>query len=62
LVLQIGAGVRVLNSGLGWDPSVLNGGVALALLVLAIVFVVEALRAVQGATPDAGNVVPVVGD
>lgn len=48
LVLQIGAGVRVATSGgLAMDPSLVNSGVAVALLVLTIVFVVEAIKAVQ---------------
>lgn len=61
LVLQIGAGVKVLNTGLGFDSTALNGTVSFMLLMLAIVFIVEALRSVQG-TPEAGEPVPVVGD
>jgi carbon starvation protein len=59
LVLQIGAGVKVFNTGLGFDSTALNGTVSFLLLMLAIVFIVEALRSVHG-TPEAGE--PVVGD
>ncbi|MEO5936869.1 MAG: carbon starvation CstA 5TM domain-containing protein, partial [Terriglobales bacterium] len=61
LVLQIGAGWKVVSSGLAFNASVLNSGVSVALLVLAIVFIVEALRAVQENKPEAGPQ-PVAGD
>ncbi len=51
LGIQIFAGVRtVAREGLVLVPPVLNGMVAVALLGLAAVFVVEALRAVRGRT------------
>ncbi len=61
LVLQIGAGWKVVSSGLAVDSSVLNSGVSVLLLVLAIVFIVEALRAVQSHRPGASPE-PMAGD
>lgn len=49
LLLQIAGGVRVLAArGLAFEAAVLNAGVALALLALALVFILEAWRAVYG--------------
>ncbi len=48
LVVQAGEGFTALRAaGVQWDPALINGSVALLLLVLTAVFVVEALRAVQ---------------
>ncbi len=48
LVVQVGEGLAELRqSGLRWDPMILNGAVALLLIGLTVVFFFEALRAVQ---------------
>ncbi len=48
LVVQAGEGLAALRTaGLRWDPVLINGMVAVLLLVLTTVFVIEALRAVQ---------------
>lgn len=62
LVLQIGAGWKVVSSGLAVDSSVLNSAVSFALLILAIVFIVEALRAVQSHRTGGADPLPAAGD
>ena len=48
LVVQSGEGVSELRKGgLRWDPTILNGAVAMLMIGLTVVFVIEALRAVQ---------------
>ncbi|MCI0354564.1 MAG: carbon starvation protein A [Acidobacteria bacterium] len=48
LLVQVGEGVAELRRiGLQWDTTILNGAVAMLMIVLTVVFVIEALRAVQ---------------
>jgi len=63
LVMQIQSGVKVLMAGgLVFDPSLLNSAVAFALLVLAVTFLVESLRALQPAPPSNPPSEPVAAD
>ncbi len=49
LVLQVIAGARRVAQGAAWhEPAVINAGVAVALMALALVFAVEAIRTIRG--------------
>jgi carbon starvation protein len=65
LVLQIAAGARtIFQEGLSFNPTILNGAVAAALLLLALSFLVEAAKSVRAAraklTPEYGSKVPAI--
>ncbi|HYE02676.1 MAG TPA: carbon starvation CstA family protein [Phycisphaerales bacterium] len=54
LALQIASGVRAaLRGGAGSGPALVNGAVAIALLLLALLFVLEAGRAIRRTPPTA---------